>query len=256
MPRLRLYARGVVAGRRAAAPRRRLAHRQDQSRPVRHRPRRDALAQRREPQPVRSGLHPRRLELGIGSCGQRRPRELRPRHRYRRLRPCPGRLQQHRRAQADPWPHPDERRRARLPLARLRLDLCAYRRGCDGGARGGRGRPAARPLLSPRSRRLRRCRAARTGAVPLRRSPPGSATFLRQRSGGPALRRGDRTAGKPRRRQGRDRLCALRGRSRATLRRLRQRTHGRPRQLSRRTSRRTAPGDTADPRIRPWLFRR
>ena len=44
--------------------------RQDQSRPVRHRPRRRALALRRAAQCVRREAHPRRIELGLGGrCG-------------------------------------------------------------------------------------------------------------------------------------------------------------------------------------------
>ncbi len=95
---------GVGAGRRAAAPRRRARRRQDQSRPVRHRPGRRALALWRAAQPVRPGLHPRRIELGLGGGGGGRAGELRARHRHGRLRPGAGRVQQHRRAEADPRP--------------------------------------------------------------------------------------------------------------------------------------------------------
>ena len=56
--------------RRAAAAGRRHRHRQDQSRPVRHRPRRRALALRHAAQPVRSGAHSRRIELGLGGRGR------------------------------------------------------------------------------------------------------------------------------------------------------------------------------------------
>ena len=102
-----------------------IAGRQDQPRSVRHRPRRHALALRRAAQRLRSALHLRRLELRLGGRGGARAWCLRPRHRHRRLRPRAGRLQQHRRPQADAGPAQHARRRARLPLARLRLGLRA-----------------------------------------------------------------------------------------------------------------------------------
>ena len=45
--------------------------------------------------------HQRRLELGLGGGGGARRRRLRARHRHRRIGPGAGRLQQHRRVEAD-----------------------------------------------------------------------------------------------------------------------------------------------------------
>ena len=75
--------------------------RQDQPRPVRHRPGRRALALRRAGQQLRPALPAGRLELGLGGRGGGGPRELQPRHRHRRLRPRAGRVQQPGRAEAD-----------------------------------------------------------------------------------------------------------------------------------------------------------
>ena len=57
---------------------RRHRHRQDQSRPVRHRTRRRAHALRHAAQPVRPGAHSGRIELGLGDRG-RRPASFRSR---------------------------------------------------------------------------------------------------------------------------------------------------------------------------------
>ena len=102
--------------------------RQDQSRSVRHRPRRRAHALWRSAQPVQSGADPRRIEFGLGRRGRRRPRSARARHRHRRLRPGAGRLEQHRRAQAEPRARLHRRAGAGLPHARLRIGVHAHRR--------------------------------------------------------------------------------------------------------------------------------
>ena len=95
--------------------------RQDQPRPVRHRPRRHPLALRR----VRNALDPARISGGSSSgsavaVGARHGRH-RARHRHRRLRPGARRVQRHRRAQADPRPGQQPRRGPGLPVARLRV---------------------------------------------------------------------------------------------------------------------------------------
>ena len=61
------------------------------------------------------------------AVGARR-RAVRARHRHGRLGPRAGRLQQHRRPEADAGPRRHQRRRAGLPQPRLRLDLRADRR--------------------------------------------------------------------------------------------------------------------------------
>ena len=76
---------------------RRHRHRQDQSRPVRDRPRRHALALWHPAQHVRCRAHPGRLELGLGGRGRRRSRAVGARHRHGRLRPRAGGAQQYRR---------------------------------------------------------------------------------------------------------------------------------------------------------------
>ena len=54
-----------------------------------------------------------------------RARAARARHRYGGIGPRAGRLQQHRRPQAEPRSRLDRRRRARLPHARLRVGVRA-----------------------------------------------------------------------------------------------------------------------------------
>ncbi len=100
LPRLRARRdRGCRPGG-APAPGRGARHRQDQPRPVRHRPRRRALALRRAAQHPRSGPGARRLVVGLGGRGGGRAGAAGARHRHRRLRPGAGRAQRHRRAQA------------------------------------------------------------------------------------------------------------------------------------------------------------
>ena len=104
--------------------------RQDQSRPVRDRPGRRALALRRAAQSVQCRLYSRRLELGLGGRGVVGPGELLARHRHRGLGPRAGRLQQHRRPEADARPAQHRGRGAGLPLARLHLGVRAVLRRC------------------------------------------------------------------------------------------------------------------------------
>ena len=113
---------------RAADRRRRHPDRQDQSRPVRHRAGRHALALRRAALRVQPRLHLRRLEFRLGGGGGGGAGELRARHRHRRVRARAGGVQQPDRAEADARPAQHARRRAGLPLARLRVDLRADRR--------------------------------------------------------------------------------------------------------------------------------
>ena len=77
-----------------------IVRRQDQSRPVRDRPRRRALALWRPAQRASGRSDPRRLQLGLGVRGRRRPRAVRARHRHRGLRARAGRAQRNRRAEA------------------------------------------------------------------------------------------------------------------------------------------------------------
>ena len=115
-------------GRCAAAAGRRYRHRQNQSRPVRDRARRRALALWRAAQSVRSEAHSGRIELGLGGCGRGRPGSAGARHRHGGLRPRAGGAQQYRRPQAEPRSRLDRGRRAGLPHARLRVGVRAHRR--------------------------------------------------------------------------------------------------------------------------------
>ncbi len=76
----------------AARAGRRARHRQDQPRPVRHRPRRHALALRHAAQPAAGRPRQRRLQLGLGSgCGEGHC-AAGARHGHGRLRQGAGRL--------------------------------------------------------------------------------------------------------------------------------------------------------------------
>ena len=92
--------RTIGLRRRAARARRRDRHRQDQSRPVRDRPRRRALALRRSAQRAARRSHSRRLELRLGDRGRRRARAVLARHRHGGLGPRAGGAQRHRRPEA------------------------------------------------------------------------------------------------------------------------------------------------------------
>ena len=118
----------------APARGRRDRHRQDQSRSVRDRPGRRALALRRAAQSVRCEAHSGRIELGLRGGGGGGARAARARHRHRRLRPRAGGAQQHRRPEAEPRPGLDRGRGAGLPHARLRVGVRAHGRRRDGGA--------------------------------------------------------------------------------------------------------------------------
>ena len=121
----------------------------------------------------------------------RRARAARARHRHRRLRPRAGRAQQHRRAQAEPRPRLDRRRRAGLPLARLRLGLRADHRRRLGGARRHGGARRGRSLFARAAARRRRRRSPRHcgSACRSRASACSSATRLRQRPTSAAIER-------------------------------------------------------------------
>ena len=177
LPSLRLHAQAVGDRGRPAGRRRCHPGRQDQPRPVRHRPGRRALALRRGPQPVRPRLHPRRLQLRLGCRGLGRSGQLRPRHRHGGLRPGAGGVHQHRRPQADQGHDPDPGRGPGLPLAGLRLDLCAHRGRCRCGPGGRRRVRPGRPVLARRGSapgpRLRR---------PKDRHPRGGPTRVLRRS--------------------------------------------------------------------------
>ena len=154
LPGLLLYARAGFDGGRKTARGRRHHHRQDQSRPVRDRPRRRALALRhpRQSDPRRS--HSGRIEFGIGGRGLRRPGAAGARHRHRRLRPRAGDAQQHRRTEAEPRADLERRPGAGLPDARLHLGVLAHRRRCDDRADGdGRPRRRRSVLARPAARR-------------------------------------------------------------------------------------------------------
>ena len=111
----------------AAARRRRDPDRQDQPRPVRHRPGRRALALRRAAQSVRRRATSPAARARARPWRWRRAGQLRARHRHRRLGPRAGGLQQHRRPEADAGRCQHRGVVPGLPLARLRLDLRADR---------------------------------------------------------------------------------------------------------------------------------
>ena len=118
---------------------RRHRHRQDQPRPVRHRPGRRALALWHPQQSDARRSHSGRIEFGFGGGGIGGTGAAGARHRHRGKRPGARDAQQYRRAEAEPRADLDIRRGAGLPDAGLRVDLLAQRRRRDDGA-GGDGR--------------------------------------------------------------------------------------------------------------------
>ena len=72
--------------------------------------------------------HSGRIELGLGGRGRDRAGAGDARHRYRRLRPHAGAVQQYRRPQAEPRAHLQCRRGAGLPHARLRVGVRPHHR--------------------------------------------------------------------------------------------------------------------------------
>src|SRR5690606_35258687 len=76
--------------------------RQDQPGPVRDRAGRHALPVRYGSEHLRSGLHQRGFQLGVGQRRRSRPGAVRAGHRYRGLRPGARGVQQHRRPEAQP----------------------------------------------------------------------------------------------------------------------------------------------------------
>ena len=112
----------------------------------------------------------------------------RARHRYGRIGPRAGRVQQYRRAQAEPRPRFHRRRRARLPHARLRFGLRADGRRCDDDADGDRRRRSRRSVFAsaagarartdagrPEARRAARRASACSSATAPRRRPTTAA---------------------------------------------------------------------------------
>ena len=188
------------------SPSRRAHSRQDQSRSVRHRSRRRADALRHRPQPVRRQAHRRRLEHRLGACRCRRLHATRARHRYRRIGPGAGGVQQHRRAQAEPRHGVVRRRRSRLPHVGLRVCLRAHRRRCDGNAESDRGSRRCRSLFASAAGRRRRS-SARWRKT--RRAVAGPAPVLRRHHVGQGLRRGVGAADRSRRKNRRDRHRAV-----------------------------------------------
>ncbi len=102
LPGVRLFACAGFDGGGKVARGRRHHHRQDQSRPVRDRPRRRPLALRHSRQSGARRSRSGRIEFGFGGCGFRRSRAAGARHRYGGQRPCAGDAQQYRRAEAEP----------------------------------------------------------------------------------------------------------------------------------------------------------
>ena len=207
VPRLRVHPVGVRAGRPAPARCRRDPDRQDEPRPVRHRPGRHAFAVRRVRERFRRTLHLRRLELRVGGRRRGRPGQLRARHRHRRLRTRARGVQQHRRAQADARPAQRARRGAGVPLARLRLDLRPDRRRYRGGARGRRRVRSGRSVRAALGRGASAPGSARR--LPHRHSARGAARVLRQSRGRAAVPRGSEGTGRAGCGEGRDRLRAV-----------------------------------------------
>ena len=105
LPGVRLRPANERPGRRPAGRCGGHPHRQDQSRPVRHRPRRRAHALPGAPERGRRAARARRFVIRLGGGGGARARFFRPRHRHRRLRTGAGGTQQHRRPEADARAH-------------------------------------------------------------------------------------------------------------------------------------------------------
>ena len=104
----------------------------------------------------------RRIQLRVGGRGGARPRRSRPRHGHGRLRTRPRRSQRHRRPQAHAGRHPVYRRRAGLPVARLRDRVRAIGAAGQPGGRGDGGPRRRGPACDPaRQRAARRLAAAR-----------------------------------------------------------------------------------------------
>ena len=141
LPGFRVYAK---AGRNRcceAARGRRHRYRQDQSRPVRYRIGRRALALWHSAQCDECQSCSGRLQLRFGGGRGQRHRAAVARHRHRRFGARAGGPQQHRRPEAEPRAGFHLWSRAGLPHARLRFDFHAHRRRrLDGTQRHGRHR--------------------------------------------------------------------------------------------------------------------
>ena len=216
LPRVRLHANPFGDRRRAARGGGRDRHRQDQSRSVRHGPRRHAFALRHPRQRLQCGVRLGRLQFRLRRFGRRRSRLVRSWHRHRRLRPRARRLQQHRRSQAYQRLDQHARRRARLPHAGHRVHLRAHRLRCSPRHADGRSLRRARRLRPASAGQLRGF--CGTGEVARRRTVqrPG---VLRRRRGGSHLPRQHRARRRPWRRDRRDRLQSVPRCSPTSLRR-------------------------------------
>ena len=182
-----------------------------------------------------------------------RPRQFRARHRHRRFGPRPGRVLQPDRPQAEPRIDQRRRRRAGLPVARLRLDLRHQRRRRGRGAVGGGGLRPRRPLQPRAAGADRRPAAARAEALPLWRAAQAGPHVLRRRRSRGAVPQGGRKAHAPRRRSGRDRPHAvLRRRAPALRRAVGGRAHRCGRRISRRPPGRRRPDRRRASSPRAW----
>ena len=115
--------------------------------------------------PFDAALHLRRLELGLGGRRRARAGQLRARHRHRRLGPRAGRVQQHRRAEADAraWSARAAscRRAARSTASRSSRAPPTTRRRCSARARGyDAGDPFSRRARRPARRAVATARSA------------------------------------------------------------------------------------------------
>ncbi len=119
VPAVRVRAGTLGDRRRTARGGRRDRDRQDESRSVRDRPRRHALALRRPEEPVRRTLYPGRFELRLRRRRGARTGRVRARHRHCRIGARTGRLQRHRRSQADVRDHQCRGRGAGVPFASI-----------------------------------------------------------------------------------------------------------------------------------------
>ena len=183
--------------------------RKDESRPVRHRARRHAVATRRRARQPPPRPHQRRLEFGLGRGRRHRRGRHRDRHRHRRIGAHPRRPAGHRRHQADRGRGQHRRRGARMRVLRLRHDLRP-----GSGARQPRdGRDGRRCAAAPVAGRREACRAAqsrRRGARRAARARRRVAGRLRRRGRGADRRRGPHRHRRP---------CPLPCRGQAVVRR-------------------------------------
>ena len=146
--------------------------RQDQPRPVRHRPRRHAVARYGA---CRNPLDPdtdrRRLELRLGDRGRHRRGAVRARHRHRRLRRVPAALATASSAlKPTRGPAPHARRGAGVRVARLRVGVHRAPSARRRDLRRLSAHPAAGPARAARARRRSRRRSTGTATTTLARA--------------------------------------------------------------------------------------